>query len=481
MDFQITLTDRRDLSRQIYRQMRAAILGGRLRAGERLPSTRSLAQQAAVARKTVTRAYDLLFSESLVTGTPGSGTFVAAGVAGGNPGRPRAASGLRPRAVWNGMAGARGPAADRAAHAFDFQVGLPDISQFPFGLWRSLLASSGRAVGELDARYGDSQGDARLREAIARYVAFTRGVVCDAGQIVVTHGAQQAFDLIARVLLNPGETAAAEEPGYPPVRQVWVTQGIQVKPVPVDAEGLCVGKLPQNARLIYVTPSHQFPLGMPMSLERKLALLRWAAEHNACVLEDDYDSEFRFDPRPLEALQSLDRSGRVVYVGTFSKVLHPGIRIGFMVAPKSLVPALSAARMLTGWHAPLVTQSALARFITEGHLARHVRRMSRLYRRRRDVLIETLGKWREIFGEPVPSVAGLHIACLVEDRVRLHAILGSAAAEGARFAAISRLSAAPGSPGGFVLGYGRISEERIAGALQNVARRIGAGAVRARS
>jgi GntR family transcriptional regulator/MocR family aminotransferase len=469
MDFEITLTDRRDLTRQIYRQMRAAILGNRLRAGERLPSTRSLASQAAVARKTVTRAYDLLFSESLVVGSRGSGTYVAREIV-RRKDPPASESPLRPRAVWaNILLGASAP--EPSAPRFDFEVGLPDISRFPFALWRSLVASSGRVVGELDAHYGNPQGDARLREAIARYVAFTRGVVCDAGQIVITHGAQQAFDLIARVLLNPGDVAAVEEPGYPPVRQLWVTQGVKVKSVPVDAEGLCVSRLPQSARLAYVTPSHQFPLGMPMSLDRKLEVLRWAAAHQACILEDDYDSEFRFDPRPLEALQSLDKSGRVVYVGTFSKVMHPGVRVGFMIAPKTLVPALCAARRLTDWHAPLATQAALARFITEGHLARHVRRMSRVYARRRAILIGSLGG-SKIFGEMVPSVAGLHVACLMNDGPKLRAILGSARLESVGIAPLSLYCATPGGVTGIALGYGRIAEERISEALERVARRI---------
>jgi GntR family transcriptional regulator / MocR family aminotransferase len=455
MDFQIVLTGRHGMTRQIYRQMRAAILAGRLRAGERLPSTRGLAGQIAVARKTVTQAYELLFSESLVVGSPGSGTYVARDVV-----RPRSSptateSRLRARAIWT-AAGDPNPA-QSVAPRFNFEIGMPDVSLFPFALWRSLLASSGRVLRELDAGYGNPQGDPKLREAIARYVAFTRGVVCDAGQIVVTHGAQQAFDLIARVLLQPGEAAAVEEPGYPPVRQLWAALGLKVKRVPVDAAGLCVSGLAPSIRLVYVTPSHQFPLGMPMSLERKLDLLAWAAQHRACILEDDYDSEFRFDPRPLEALQSLDKRGVVVYVGTFSKVLHPGLRTGFIVAPKSLVPALSAARRLTDWNEPLVPQAALARFITEGHLARHVRRMSRIYAVRRAALLAALAKSAGIYGEPVPSVAGLHVACLIKDDAKLKSLLKRAKLQGVGITPLYGV--------GIALGYGMIHEEHIAEAL----------------
>jgi GntR family transcriptional regulator/MocR family aminotransferase len=443
------------MTRQIYRQMRGAILAGRLRAGERLPSTRGLAGQIAVARKTVTQAYELLFSESLVVGSPGSGTYVASDVVRSKSSSPATESRLRARAIWT--AGGDPNPAQPAAPRFNFEIGMPDVSLFPFALWRSLLASSGRVLRELDAGYGNPQGDPKLREAIARYVAFTRGVVCDAGQIVVTHGAQQAFDLIARVLLQPGEAAAVEEPGYPPVRQLWAALGLKVKRVPVDAEGLCVSGLPPSIRLVYVTPSHQFPLGMPMSLERKLDLLAWAAQHRACILEDDYDSEFRFDPRPLEALQSLDKRGVVVYVGTFSKVLHPGLRTGFIVAPKSLVPALCAARRLTDWNDPLGPQAALARFITEGHLARHVRRMSRIYAGRRAALLAALAESARIYGEPVPSVAGLHVACLIKDDAKLKSLLKRTKLLGLRLTPLDGI--------GIALGYGMIQEEHISEAL----------------
>ncbi len=466
MDFQITVRGSRDLTRQIYRQMRAAILSGRLRQGQQLPSTRELARQLSVARKTVTRAYELLFSESLVSGAPGSGTYVSREVVLAKQRGKEAASSLAPRSFWREIPTAKIRAVQPR---FDFQTGVPDIALFPFDLWRSLLASSGRILGPHDGEYSDAQGDGRLRDAITSYIAFTRAVVCTSEQIVVTHGAQQAFDLVARVLLEPGQTVAVEEPGYVPVRQLLASHGLKVKAVPVDAEGICSAKLPNSARLVYVTPSHQFPLGMPMSLERKLKLIEWAAERGACILEDDYDSEFRFEPRPLEALQNLDRRGLVVYVGTFSKVMFPGIRVGFIVAPKTLVPALVRARKLLDWHEPLVTQVALARFITEGHLARHVRRMSKVYARRRTRLLETLQRNSEVFTEIVPSVAGLHVACTMRNAKEAEALRRKGRTRGVEVNSIGDFATGPGIAG-VTFGYGMISEEDIPGGLHTLLR-----------
>ncbi len=462
MDFQITVRGSRDLTRQIYRQMRAAILSGRLRPGEQLPSTRELARQTKVARKTVTRAYELLFSESLVFGAAGSGTYVSRELVLPKERMGRADSPLVPRSFWREIPMARTRAFQPR---FDFQTGVPDISQFPFELWRSLLASSSRVLGPRDGEYADPQGDLRLRDAIARYIAFTRAVVCDPEQIVVTHGAQQAFDLIARVLLEKEDTVAVEDPGYVPVRHLFASHGLRVKSVAVDAEGICISKLPNHARLVYVTPSHQFPLGMAMSLERKLALIDWAAKRRACILEDDYDSEFRFEPRPLEALQNLDRRGLVIYVGTFSKVMYPGIRVGFIVAPKKLVPALARARKLLDWHEPLVTQVALARFITEGHLARHVRRMSKIYARRRAQLLKNLRGASGVFTEVIPSVAGLHIACRMETARDVEKLHRKAHSRGVQFTSIGDFAAGPGTTG-VAFGYGMISEEDITKGLQ---------------
>ncbi len=465
MDFQITLSRKRELSAQLYRALRSAILGGRLRPGQPVPSTRELAAQLHIARKTVLRAYERLRSESLIEGHVGSGTRVSSRLLLPGQAPVKYGSLLLPRPEWVRFVRSDAGVGPPFWHAFE--VGVPDVSLFPFDIWRSLLASSGRILGAAQGCYAAPQGDARLREAIAQYVAFTRAVVCHPDQIVVTRGAQQAIDLLARVLLRRGDTVAVEEPGYPPFRELLSVNAIDIAAIPVDSEGMSVADLPAKARMICVTPSHQFPLGTPMSLDRKLSLLRWAAKHNACIVEDDYDSEYRFDPRPLESLQSLDQYGVVVYVGTFSKLMYPGLRIGFIVAPPTLVPALGHARYLNDAHESLLIQHALTRFITEGHLARHVRRMSKVYGRRRAALLGWLNRMPGIFGQVVPSVAGLHVTCLQTSERQSKELLQRGKRANVRLPALGAFSTCPGPPG-IVLGYGAIAEESIVEAMKAV-------------
>lgn len=453
------------LSAQLYRALRSAILGGRLRPGQPVPSTRELAAQLRIARKTVLRAYERLRSESLLEGHVGSGTHVSSRLLLPGQAPPKHGSLLFPRPDWRRFVRADAGAGPLFRLAFD--VGVPDVSLFPFAIWRSLLASSGRVLGTAQGCYVAPQGEARLREAIAQYVAFTRAVLCHPDQIVVTRGAQQAIDLLARVLLRRGDTVAVEEPGYPPFRQLLSANEIDVAAISVDSEGMIVADLPAKARMVCVTPSHQFPLGTPMSLDRKLSLLRWAAKHHACIVEDDYDSEYRFDPRPLESLQSLDRYGVVAYVGTFSKLMYPGLRMGFIVAPPTLVPALGHARYLNDSHESLLIQHALTRFITEGHLARHVRRMSKVYGRRRAALLEWLNRMPGLFGQVVPSIAGLHVTCLQTSAKQSKELLQRGQRANVHFPPLSAFSTRPGPPG-IVLGYGAIAEESIVQAMKAV-------------
>ena len=337
MDVHVTLSGRGDLTAQIYRQLLEAILDGRLRSGERLPPTRELARRLAVSRNTVAVAYDRLVADGFLVGRAGAGTYVSA-----EPVRGRAAPKgvVRPRAVWESIAGGPSGTARPGGpnmQAYDFRVGVPDAELFPLETWRRLVSRElRRGVGG----YGDPSGHEGLREAIARHIGVSRSVRAGADDVLVTNGAQQALDLVGRVLIEPGACVAVEEPGYPPARLLFRSLGARVVGVPVDGEGLDVAAIPGAARLVYVTPSHQFPLGTPMSLARRAALLAWAERRNAVVIEDDYDSEFRFGDRPLEPLQSLDRAGRVIYVGSFSKTLLPMLRLGFLVAPASLGPAL---------------------------------------------------------------------------------------------------------------------------------------------
>jgi len=454
MDVHVTLSGRGDLTAQIYRQLLEGVLDGRLRSGERLPPTRELARRLAVSRNTVAVAYDRLVADGFLVGRAGAGTYVSA-----EPVRGRAAPKgvVRPRAVWESITGPSGTARPGGPNmqAYDFRVGVPDAELFPMESWRRLVSRElRRGVGG----YGDPSGHEGLREAIARHIGVSRSVHAGAGDVLITNGAQQALDLVGRVLIEPGACVAVEEPGYPPARLLFRSLGARVVGVPVDGEGLDVSAIPGAARLVYVTPSHQFPLGTPMSLARRAALLAWAERRNAVVIEDDYDSEFRFGERPLEPLQSLDRAGRVIYVGSFSKTLLPMLRLGFLVAPASLGPALTAAKRISDWHGELPTQAALARFIDEGLLARHIRKATRVYAARHALIADTLSGEDRL--RLVPSAAGLHLCARLAPGVAVRPRPGLG---------VERLDAYCGeipAQRGLVIGYGAIGQSAIPGGLE---------------
>lgn len=468
MDLHVALEGRGDRADRIYRALRDAVLDGRLRPGERVPPTRELAARLEVARATVTTAYERLTAEGYLVARVGSGTFVAA-VTGstGAPGVRRGASGAaRPTPAWRD----RGDAlwAEPLPVAYDFGVGTPDPALFPLTQWRRLVDAELRGRLLRTAHYGDPAGAEPLRAAIARHLGLARSVLAGSDDVLVTSGAQQAFDLIGRVLLRPGDTVAVEDPGYPPVRQLFETMGVRVVPVPVDDDGLRVDLLPP-ARMVYVTPSHQFPLGGVLPIERRVALLEWAARCDAVIVEDDYDSEYRFRSRPLDPLQRLASDGRVVYVGTFSKTMLATLRLGFLVAPPSLLPALRDARRLTDWHGEPVSQYAMARFIDTGGFARHVRQATRVYEARQRVIVREA---QRLLGDRlavVPSVAGLHLALrphgpgLDSDRVAARAAVAGVAVQPLpRFSAGERRD-------GLLLGFGAITADDIPDGLRLLA------------
>lgn len=460
MDFHVNLRSRRDLAGQLYRELRAAILDGRLRRGERVPPTRELARRLDVARNTVSVAYEWLTAEGLLAGRTRAGTFVQGEVP-VRGGRPRAPSvvRLRARAIWSTLPE---PDAPEAPPVHDFRVGIPDAGLFPFEVWRRLLARQVRAA-TLAPGCAEAAGHPGLREAVARHVGVARGVRAEARDVLITHGAQQALDLIGRVLLEPGDCVAVEEPGYPPARLLFQSLGARVVSVPVDAEGLDVGALPDAARVVHVTPSHQFPLGMPMSPARRTALLAWAKRRDAVVIEDDYDSEFRFGGRPLETLHGLDRSGRVIYVGSFSKVMLPALRLGFLVAPPSLQRELRLAKHVSDGHSQWPAQAALARFIDEGLLARHIRKMRREYEARHERVAEGLARHLGDWLQPLPSMAGLHLsATFARGGVkREREVLHRARAAGIGLEGLSHYYADTPARPGLVLGYGAAQTARI--------------------
>jgi GntR family transcriptional regulator/MocR family aminotransferase len=469
VDIQVSLAGRGDLAARIYRQLLEAILDGRLPEGVRLPPTRELALRLAVSRNTVATAYERLTAEGFLVGRVGAGTFVATapvtpvGSRKAPPGR-----GVWPRRLWRSMPTAASTAS--APPPYDFTVGMPDARLFPLDTWRRLVAHQLRAATVLTASYDEPAGHPRLREAIARYVGVARSVRARAEDVLVTNGAQQALDLIGRVLIEPGGCVAVEDPGYPPARLLFRSLGANVVGVPVDGEGLAVDRIPESARLVYTTPSHQFPLGTPMSLPRRAALLAWAERHGAVVIEDDYDSEFRFSDRPLEPLQSLDRNGRVVYVGSFSKTMLPMLRLGFLVAPDSLQPALRAAKQLTDWHGDLTTQGAMAQFMDEGLLARHIRRANREYAARHEQIAARLDRDFAGWLVRVPSAAGLHLAALPApgSSLDLRRVPVAAHGRGVTVESLDRYRAEAGTPG-LVLGYGRIERQRIGPGLDRLA------------
>jgi GntR family transcriptional regulator/MocR family aminotransferase len=457
MDVLVSVRGPGDIAARIYRQLRDAIEDGRLRPGDRLPSSRDLARDLVVARNTVATAYDALVAEGYTVGRVGAGTFVAA-----DP-RPSGVGGSRP-------AVAASPAAPASAHpAFDFRLGVPDPRLFPVAAWRRAMADAIDEALRVSPGYGDPAGDPGLRAAIARHVGVSRGVRATADDIVVTAGAQQAMDLVARVAVRRGDAVAVEDPGYPPARELLAAAGASVVPVGVDGEGLRVDALPADARLVYVTPSHQFPTGVAMSPARRAELLAWADAHDALVLEDDYDTEFRYATRPLEPVVRLDRSGRVVYVGSFSKTLLPMLRLGFLVAPARLLPALREARRLAGWHGDAPTQLAMRTFIDDGGFARHLRRSRRVYRARRDRLVagveRDLAPWLRLNR----SISGLHVCAMAApgvDAADLRRVAGRAAELGVAVEtldayAIGGDAAEPCGPAGLAMGFGMIDEPLI--------------------
>jgi GntR family transcriptional regulator/MocR family aminotransferase len=355
--------------------------------------------------------------------------------------------------------------------AFDFRAGIPDAQQFPFATWRALLASQLRPTAVRTGAHIDPAGHLGLRAAIARHLGVSRAVRASSEDVFVTSGSQQAIDLVARVLLEPGEVVAVEDPGYPPVQRAFTAHGNRVVGAPVDTDGLVVEALPDAARLLYVTPSHQFPLGVSMSLARRLALLEWAERVDAVILEDDYDSEFRYAGRPLEPLQGLDRTGRVLYVGSFSKVLLPTLRLGFVVAPASLHGALRKAKHVADWHTTAPIQAAAAQFIEQGLLARHVRRMRRIYAERHQLLTAVLEDELAEHLAPIPSVAGLHLAALLRGHGRQDvAVAQRASTAGVAVRPLSGFAVTQPPQAGLVFGYGAVPTERIEEGLRRLRR-----------
>lgn len=457
--------------RELHRQLRDAIVSGRLKAGAQLPPSRQLAKSLGISRNTAMAVYDLLLREGYVRTAAGSGTFVADAFPRSDSRSTARGTKVAPELARRANRIARTilPLESRPAE-FDFRLGVPDTTDFPFVDWRRLSNRSIRSLATNPAAYANSDGAPPLRSAIANHVAFARAVACDADDIVVTNGAQQAFDLIARVLVKPGNTmVAVEDPGYPAIRGSFASAGAKLCYVPVDEEGICVDQIPQGTQIICVTPSHQFPTGVCMSHERRRELLDFALQFGAVIIEDDYDSEFRYGGRPLDALQTLDSDGLVVYVGTFSKILFPSLRTGFAVAPSWLRASLVAKRQLSDWHGSVFVETTLAAFISGGYLARHIRRMRKVYAERRLRLLAALERDCQGWLKPVPHEGGLHLAARLESRRSARLVVAGARDRGIVVDRLSRYRIAKRGVDGLVFGLGCCPTNRIDQAIEKLA------------
>lgn len=418
------------LFRQVYTGLREAILTGAFRAGDRFPSTRELAEQLGISRTAVLAAYDQLLAEGFVVGRAGSGTYVSEGL---GASRPRSgASSARLRLSRFGSAAAAttliGSGQAAAPLRYDFTYRRTSVETFPFELWRRILMRHVRKVSLRALDYGPAAGSLALREAICAHLRRSRAVISDPSQVIIVNGSQQALDLTARILLERGDPVALEDPHYQGARKVFQAAGARLHAVPVDGEGLDPARLPAHARIAFVTPSHQLPTGAILPLARRLALLEWAQRAGAVVIEDDYDGEFRYDGQPLESMQGLDTEGRVIYLGTFSRTIFPALRLGYLIAPKSLAPAFTGAKWLADRHTSTLEQEALAEFIATGAYERHLRRARRLNARRRHVLLEAIH--RELDGRVTVTgdASGVHLVVWPRGRTSEKALIARAAA-----------------------------------------------------
>ena len=463
------------LYKQVYDGYRRAIVDGSLPTGQRVPSTRVLAAELGISRMPVLNAYAQLLAEGYLESRVGSGTVVSRSL-------PKRTTKSEPVAQSIALTRERRRVSKRCLHFASAQgfygsrrLGPFTVSQiafehFPLAVWNSLVTRHSRSAGARSLDYGDPMGLKELRERIAEYLRIARGVRCDAQQIMIVSGSQQGLEITSRVLLDPGDHVWMEEPGYRFARSVFACAGCVIAPVRVDAEGLDVGagaNKYSRARAAFVTPSHQYPLGVTMSASRRLQLLDWAESNGSWIIEDDYDSEYRYEGMPVTSLQGLDRNSRVVYIGTFSKVLFPSLRLGYLVIPEDLVERFLAARFAADIAPATFHQCVLADFIGEGHFARHIRRMRSVYAERRNALIESLhqqfGSAMEIQG----AEAGMHLSMTLKG-ISDREISVCGVRENLSLVPLSSFYLGRAAQQGFILGFGSTSVEQIPAAVHKL-------------
>ena len=467
---------------QIYRQLREQILAGHYPAGTRLPPTRKLAQQLGVARITVSQAYAQLQLEGYLVTRPGAGTYVspllAATPAPDQPVQP-ALSGWGQRVVAHTHEPERPAGPPPSAGLIDFGFGRSFPHIFPYDVWRHLLARYLSTDDVMLSRYGSVAGFMPLRAAVAEYLARLRGVHCTAEQVIIVNGAQQALDILARLLLDPGDRVLVETPGYTDAYALFAVHGALLQPYPVDEHGFPVETIPAGAtaRLLFVTPANQFPRGGTLPLARRLALLRWAEAANALIIEDDYDGELRYEGRPVGALQGLDKTGRVIYLGTFSKVLFPALRLGYVVLPPALVAPFIRAKQVIDRGAPTLTQAAVADFITEGHFERHLRHLRHAYGQRRQQLVCALQERLPAGARFSPEPAGLHIMLYLPPGRDEAEVIRRAVEAGVRVYPGAAYHLEQPAPPAILLGFSGLSETEIEEGLRRLAVAVGDGVI----
>jgi len=469
------------LQRQIYASIRQGILDGQLPPGTRLPASRMLASDLGVSRTTVVLAYEALETEGYITGRGSAGSFVAMlGVEqrGSRTTKRVTRDGTLDRRTQRAVAtaSAAGGMPNVRSAPVPFRTGEPGLDLFPTRLWARLYARRARRSGAALLGYGTDAGHRPLRAAIAAYVGAARGVTATAEQVILVRGTQQGVHLAARVLTQPGDTAWVEDPGYVAARTLLATAGATIVPVPVDREGLIVAegiRRAPAARLSHASPSHQFPLGSTMSLARRLALLEWAGAASAWILEDDYDSEFRYVGAPIPSLQGLDTRDRVLYLGTFSKTMFPSLRLGYVIVPEALVDLFRATQALADRLAPSIEHATLAEFIEDGHFTRHVRQMRAAYAERQHALLRGVRRELDDIVDVSPAETGMHVVAWLRDRSISDARVSSLAREaGVEAAPLSMYRVEASLPPGLLLGFAAVRPAEVGAGLRTLRQAI---------
>lgn len=457
-----------NLVAQIHNQFSNAILQGRLSAGTPIPSSRLLAAQLKVSRNTVLQAYARLQSEGLLMTLAGSGTIVA-DITTLLPHNSESTN-LHTQINSHWKSASMFAAQLSSPIEFDFSMGVADTSLFPFAIWRRCVSKQYRKMETRTMEAGHPAGQPGLRKMIASFISHSRAISCTADQIFVCSGAQQAYVLLAQLFIKPGITCVAiESPGYPMARRAFEAAGARIFDIPVDGEGLIVDAIPPEVNIVFVTPTHQFPTSVPMSITRRAALLQLANQRDMIVIEDDYDSEFKIGVQPIDALQTIDSQGRVFYVGTFSKCMFFDIRTGFIVAPEWAIPYLAAARQAQDWRNPLAVQLALAEFMQTGELRRHIVRMNRIYEQKYNTIVAHVRKKSRGLLTPTLMMAGMHLTLDLHPKYSAQQVCRNALEHGVRLHCGTEFSVTPNIPNQLMLGLGRIAQHKIEPAIEKLA------------